>query len=366
MKKALIVTTVKITFKGFLIPHIKELEEMGYSVELACNMKGGPEIEELKGNKWHHVSFSRNPMSLNNSRAICELWRIKKKGYNLVHFHTPIAAFLGRVVARSLGIKNIIYTAHGFHFYDGAPLFNWLLYYPLEYIAMRWTDKIITINQEDFERAKSMSCKRTRVYKIDGVGLDIEKYSKGNKEKVRKELKLSEKDYIITIIGELNKNKNQIQLLKTAEMLEENYKVLVVGTGEKERKLKQYVKKRNMENKVKFLGFRNDINDIISASDVLVSMSYREGLPRSIMEGLAQGKPFIVTNVRGNRDLIENEVNGFLVGVGDYKKTFELIRRLSFNKNLCKNIEKNNLNKIREYSIEKVLKKLNKIYGRIN
>lgn len=361
MKRILMVTTLKITIEGFLIPHIKLLEKIGYQVDLACNMEDEFCIEELKENRWYHLSFTRNPFSINSLKSILELRKlIREREYDIVHLHTPVAAFLGRVAARTLGIKNIVYTAHGFHFYRGAPLINWMIYYPLEWIAMRWTDKIITINQEDYERAQKMAGSRTKVYKIDGVGLDLEKYSKGNREKVRKELQLSEDDFIITIIGELNKNKNQIQLIKAIEVLEAKFKALIVGGGEKEKELKEYVKIKKLEDRVKFLGYRTDINDVVAASDVLASMSYREGLPRNIMEGMAQGKPFVVTNIRGNKDIIKNGVNGFRIDINRYDLTAQNIKKLE-DKKLLNTIENINLKDVKKYSEEKILEKIKNI-----
>ncbi|MCS5420927.1 MULTISPECIES: glycosyltransferase family 4 protein [Psychrilyobacter] len=363
MKKVLVVATLQKTIKGFLIPHIKKLEENGYEVWIATNCSECLEIEELKDNNWINIEFSRNPFSIYSLQALKQIKRLlSEEKFEFIHFHTPVAAFIGRVAARFLKLKNITYTVHGFHFYDGAPLLNWLLYYPLEYIAMRWTDKIITINQEDFERAQKMAGSRTKVYKIDGVGLDLEKYSKGNREKVRKEFELSEKDFIITTIGELNKNKNQIQLIKAIEVLEPKFKALIVGVGNKEKELKSYVKNKKLKKRVLFLGFRKDINDIIATSDVLVSMSYREGLPRNIMEGLAQGKPFVVTNIRGNRDIIIDNKNGYLVEVDDYGKTSEMIKKLGVGGNY-RRIEKNNLKYAEKYSIKKILQNMEGIYN---
>lgn len=362
MKKVLIVTTLKRTIEGFLIPHIKLLEELGYQVDLACNMEGKSPIKELHKNRWYHFNFTRNPFSISNLKSTSKLrGLIKKQDYHMIHLHTPIASFLGRLAASTLKMKNIIYTAHGFHFYKGAPLINWMVYYPAEWLAMRWTDKIITINQEDYERAHRMAGKRTKVYKINGVGLDLQKYSQGRREKIRKELKLSEEDFLITIIGELNKNKNQIQLIKAIEILDGRFKALIVGKGIKEKELKEYVKIKKMENRVIFLGHRNDIGDIIAASDTLTSMSHREGLPRSIMEGMAQGKPFIVTNIRGNRDIIKNGVNGFLTDVNRYDLTAQNIKKLE-DKKVLNAIKIINLRDVEKYSIERILKKIKKLY----
>ncbi len=364
MKNFLIVTTIQNTVEAFLIPHIKMLEKKGYEVWIATNIyKEIP--KELQENKWINISFSRNPFSKNSLKAIKEMRElIKDNNFETIHFHTPIAAFLGRYAAMKENQKNIIYTAHGFHFFKGAPILNWLIYYPMEKLAIKWTDKLITINEEDFKRAKKIANKNTKIYKIDGVGLDLEKYRNGNSQKIKDELDIKENEFVISMIGELNKNKNQIQLLKSISILKNNginnIRVILVGIGNQENMLKDEVLKSKI--KVDFLGFRRDINDIVSVSDLICSMSYREGLPRNIMEGMSQGKPFIVTDIRGNRDIIKNEINGFIVPINNYEITTNKIEKIMKDKKLRFKISEHNFSDVNKFSIEKILKEMEKIY----
>lgn len=364
MKKFLMVTTIQNTIEAFLIPHIKMLEKNGYEVWIATNIyKDIP--EELKNNKWINISFSRNPFSKNSFKAMKEMRElIKNNDFEMVHFHTPVAAFLGRYAAMKEKQKNIIYTAHGFHFFKGASLINWCIYYPMEKIALNWTDKIITINEEDYQRAKAMVTSKTKIYKIDGVGLDLEKYRNGDAQKIRQELSIEDNEFVITMIGELNKNKNQIQLLKAVSSLKnknfDNIRVILVGVGDQENYLKEESEKNKL--KVDFLGFRKDVKDIIAASDIICSMSYREGLPRNIMEGMAQGKPFVVTNIRGNKDIIKENRNGFLVEVDNINETADRIQRFIAEKELVSKIAPNNFIDVNKYSIEKIIKDMEKIY----
>ncbi|MGL5188398.1 MAG: glycosyltransferase family 4 protein, partial [Cetobacterium sp.] len=309
MKKFLIVTTIQDTVEAFLIPHIKMLEAEGYKVSIATNIY--KEIkEELKDNEWINISFSRNPFSLNSFKAVKEMRTLIRGGqFEMVHFHTPVAAFLGRYAAMREKQKNIIYTAHGFHFYEGASRINWCIYYPMELLAARWTDKLITINEEDYKRASTFNLRRDgKVYKIDGVGVDILNYNSGDGEKIKKELLIREPEKTVLMIGELNKNKNQAQLIKALELLRlkgRNIKAIFVGIGDQEGILKKMAKDLGV--KAAFLGYRKDIKDIIDAADVVVSMSYREGLPRNIMEAMSAGKPLVATDIRGNRDIITQE-----------------------------------------------------------
>ena len=364
MKTILIVTTVQSTIEAFLIPHIKMLEQKGYIVWLATNISKEI-VNELKDNKWINISFSRNPFSKNSLKAIKNMRKlIKNNNFEFIHFHTPVAAFLGRYAAMKEKQKNTIYTAHGFHFFKGAPLKNWLIYYPMEKLAMNWTNKLITINEEDFQKAKKIAGKNTKVYKVDGVGLELKNYRNGNSKIIKEELKISKNEFVISMIGELNKNKNQIQLLKAVALLKaegiKNIRIILVGEGNQEKILEEEAKKNNL--KIDFLGFRKDIKEIISVSDIICSMSYREGLPRNIMEGMAQGKPFIVTDIRGNRDIIKEFRNGLLVSAGDYKMTAKKLKVLIENRNLRTKIEKNNLNDVNKFSIEKILYDMEKIY----
>lgn len=365
MKKALIVTTIQDTIEAFLIPHIKFLEENGYRVVLATNIfEKLP--EELEKNRWINISFSRNPFSLNSFKAIKEMRELfREEKFDLVHFHTPVAAFLGRYAAMRERQQNIFYTAHGFHFFKGAPLINWVMYYPLEMIGSRWTDNLITINEEDYQRAKSFKLRENgKVYKVSGVGLDIKKYQNGNGEKIKKELLVRANEKIVLMIGELNKNKNQIQLLNIVEKLKlkgKNVRCIFVGVGNQEEILRKFIKDKGI--KANFLGYRKDIKDIIAACDVLCSMSYREGLPRNLMEGMCQGKPLIVTNIRGNRDLVIDGENGYLIEVNEVDKASEIFNKLLENKELYNKISKKSREYAEKYSIDKVLDEMREVYG---
>lgn len=365
MKKFLIVTTIQDTVEAFLIPHIKMLEAEGCKVSIATNIY--KEIkEELKDNEWINISFSRNPFSLNSFKAVKEMRTLIRGGqFEMVHFHTPVAAFLGRYAAMREKQKNIIYTAHGFHFYEGASRINWCIYYPMELLAARWTDKLITINEEDYKRASTFNLRRDgKVYKIDGVGVDILNYNSGDGEKIKKELLIREPEKTVLMIGELNKNKNQAQLIKALELLRlkgRNIKAIFVGIGDQEGILKKMAKDLGV--KAAFLGYRKDIKDIIDAADVVVSMSYREGLPRNIMEAMSAGKPLVATDIRGNRDIITQEENGFLVALDDIDATASVLESLLYNLELYKIISENNYKKIESYSVDSILESMREVYG---
>lgn len=368
MKKVLYVTTVSRTINAFLIPHIEMLLDNGYEVDCACSIDK-PVDKELqnKGVKIFEVPFSRNPLGIGNIKAFMRLMELQRiNNYDIVHVHTPIAAIYGRLL--KLGYSNLktIYTAHGYHFLKGGSKLSWLIYYPIEKIMAKFTDVIININKEDFEITKEKLKPRSS-YFLNGVGLDLSKYKKLSKDEIlekKKELGINDNDFIVLMIAELNKNKNHIQLINAMEILSTQYsniKVFCIGDGDMREDLEQQIISRNLQNNIFMLGYRQDVNKLINISDIGILMSYREGLPRNIMEFMASGRKVIATNIRGCRDLICNETVGTLVNVGDYEETAKAIEKYYLSRDRRFNVS----NEIKKYDIESVNSELLKIYESI-
>ena len=332
MKKVLYVTTVSRTINAFLVPHIEMLLKEGYEVQCACSIdkpinKGLLE----KGVKIYDIPFSRNPLGLGNIRAFNNLVKIQKREkFDIVHVHTPIASIYGRLLKLRFNNLKTIYTAHGYHFLKGGSKLGWIMYYPIEKIMAKLTDTTININSEDYEITKN-KLKPKNCYLLNGVGLDLNQYKKLSQKEIlskKKELGLKENDFVVLMIAELNENKNQVQLIEAMEVLKDTYpeiKAICVGEGDKLSELQSEVKNRGLEGKVNFLGFRNDINELINICNIGVLLSYREGLPRNLMELMACGKKMIATNIRGCRDIVVDKTVGELVEVGDYKATAKAI-----------------------------------------
>lgn len=378
MKKILYVTTVSRTINAFLIPHIEMLIENKYEVNCACYMD--KEIDQRlikKGIKIYNIPFSRNPLSLDNLKAFNELIKIQEENqYDMIHVHTPIASIYGRLLKLKFKNLKIIYTAHGYHFLKGGPKLGWIIYYPIEKMMAKLTDVTITINKEDYEITKT-KLKPKKCYLVNGVGLDLNQYKPLSKEKQgfkRKELGLEKDDFVVIMIAELNENKNQIQLIKAMELLKDKYlniKAISIGEGHKFEELQQEINNRGLKNNFKLLGFRTDVNELINISDIGILLSYREGLPRNIMELMANGKKVIATNVRGCRDLVCNDNIGALVNVGGVKETAEAIERYYLDdKSREKVYEAYKFSDyeyavryIELYDIENVVKELKSIYG---
>jgi glycosyltransferase EpsD len=369
--KILYVTTVSNTVNSFLIPHIKLLIEHGHQVDVAFNILQTvkPEIKRL-GCKINHIPFQRSPLKSDNLKAYKQLKKVvQEEGYDLIHTHTPIASFITRMACRGIPNVKVIYTAHGFHFFEGAPLQNWLLYYPMEKISAKYTDAIITINEEDFESAKKLkSHTANSVFRIHGVGVNLNMFSVekiDNKDKLRERLGYKSDDFILFFAAELNENKHQDFLIEVIKVLKNripNMKLLLAGEGNAKEQYIQLAKESGVENHVEFLGYRNDIKDLLEISDVAVSSSRREGLPVNIMESMAMGLPLVVTDCRGNRDLVVDQENGFVIKHDDTEGFANSIQNLFHHEELRMRFSKKSRELIQKYSLDNVTSELKNIY----
>jgi len=370
----LFIATVYSHLASFHIPFMEMLQEMGYEVHAAaCSSSGRREEVEKIGVTCWEIPFARSPYSPANLQAFFRLRDLlKEHHFDLIHVHTPVAAFLGRYLAKKTNQGSVLYTAHGFHFYEGAPLRNWLLYYSAEKLAVKWTDGLIVMNQEDFEAAQKRLGFRDgeNLFLVHGVGVSVSDYSSAGqvleRSFIRDELDLDSDDVIVACIGELLPRKNQSFLLTAWEKIAEkrlNAHLLIVGDGQDRQKLEQIVREHSLAN-VHFLGFRRDVATILKDIDLLVHVSKHEGLPRVIMEAMAASKPIVATDVRGNRDLVEHGRNGFLVPPGDVDKLESALLRLIDNEELRESFGLKSFEKIKDYSLDNVLLEMKEIYSR--
>ena len=365
MKKVLYVTTVSRTINAFLIPHINMLLDNGYEVHCACSIDKPVDKElQRRGVKIFEVPFSRNPLGIGNIKAFIKLEELQRiNDYDIVHVHTPIAAIYGRLLKLNFPSLRIIYTAHGYHFLKGDSKLGWILYYPIEKIMAKFTDVTININKEDYEITKE-KLKPKKCYLLNGVGLDLDKYKKLSSKEIqekRKEFGLKDKDFVVLMVAEINKNKNHIQLINAMDILKDKYpniKVLCIGDGTLKESLEKQIILRNLQNNIFMLGYRLDVNKLINISDIGILLSRREGLPRNIMEFMACGRKVIATDIRGCRDLICDETIGILVNVGDYESTAKAIEKYYILNDKSFEVSK----EIRKYDIETINSELLKIY----
>lgn len=347
-------------------PYLKWFHDKGFIVHTATNSE--EKLDHVDCN--FNIPVERKPFKLKNIKALFKLKKIiEKEKYSIIHTHTPMGAAITRLASIKYRKNNdvkVIYTAHGFHFYKGANLINWLIYYPVEKILSKYTDLIITMNKEDYEFAKKHF--KTKVEYIPGIGFNEEKFSLQTKEKtkkdIKKELNIKDDSYVISYVAEIQKRKRQMHLLKTIKKMKLTNEVfLLIGDGQKTNKIKKYIKKNNLENHVKLTGFKENINNYLDISDLVISVSNQEGLPLNIMEAMYKNKPIIVTNCRGNIDLIEHNINGLIVDLEDKQQLIESILLIKNNPKLSKKLGEYNKKLINKYSIKNVLPIMENIYN---
>ena len=369
MKKVLfIATVVKLHIMVFHVPYLEWFRKNGYEVHVAAknDYLNKDECNIPFCDVFFDLPFERIPIKRNNLYVYNKLKKIiDNNEYEIIHCHTPMGGTLGRLAARKARKDNtkVIYTAHGFHFFKGAPLINWLTYYPAERLLARYTDVIITINTEDYKLAKSF--KSAKVEFVPGVGIDTNKFIniKVNRLEKRKSIGIEIDDFMIISVGELNKNKNHQVIIKAISKLKnKKVKYVICGEGLLEDELKRMVNELDIENQVKFLGFRKDIPDIMNIADLFAFPSFREGLSLSLMEAMASGLQVVCSKIRGNIDLIEEGKGGFLVDPGDEDGFLECIKEMIDNYRLRNELGDFNLKKIMNYSIENVLINMEDIY----
>lgn len=340
MKRVLMLASVASMIDQFNMPNIALLQKLGYQVDVACNFIEGntcsdARVAELKQKlqdmhvRCYQIDFARNIKHMGqNMRALRQVEGLmKQNGYAFCHCHSPIGGVVARIAGHRTRTK-VIYTAHGFHFYQGAPVMNWLVYYPVEKMLSRWTDVLITINHEDYELAKKKFKMKKLTY-VPGIGIDTQRegLSQKEKEEKRKELGIPQDAFLITNAAEFTPNKNQKTVIEAIEQLHNpNIYFVMCGIGEKKAELEQYVKEHGLEEHIRFVGFRNDLHEILQTSDCFVLSSFREGLSVALMEAMAEGLPVVCSRIRGNVDLIKDGKGGILISPpkrDEYIKAFE-------------------------------------------
>lgn len=368
--RILYVTTISLTMNSFFKPHIEMLVNEGNQVDLACNSKDLP-LDSLYtelGCKSHQIDFSRSPLSRRNIKAYAQLKELIKCGkYDIVHCHTPNASVITRFVCRNFrrdaGLK-VFYTAHGFHFFRGAPLLNWLVYYPIERLCSRWTDKLITINQEDYSLAKRRFHAK-EVHYVPGVGIDFSRFENVQVDKAAKrhEIGVPEDAFLLLSVGELNENKNhQIIVKALAKLGDPQIHYAIAGMGDKRDSLSELAKDLGVSNQVHLLGYRKDIPELNYSADAFCFPSYREGLGLAAIEAMACGLPIITSNVHGINDYSVPGVTGYKYAPGDVEGFVDGIRKCVSNCFDMTSVKEENQKRAKQYNVSYVMEKMKRIY----
>lgn len=325
--------------------------------------------EKQHGIRIHQIDFVRTPYHPGNLKAYMQLRKLVwEEKYDAIHCNTPIGGLLGRIVGKQCGVKNVTYQVHGFHFYKGAPKKNWLLYYPVERWLARYTDALITINQEDYQLAKKKFKLRNngKVYYVPGVGIDPTLYriEENTRVEKRRELGLQDKDVAAISMGDLIDRKNYAVAIRAiAQAKNSALQYYICGKGPEEENLKALAQELGVSRQIHFLGYRSDIKELLATADVFLFTTKQEGLARSMMEAMASGLPCVASRIRGNTDLIQEAKGGFLCETMDVAAYAEKLNCLARNPELREKMGRNNLFAIRKFSIETVTEEIRKIYS---
>jgi len=325
--RVLVVAAHDTTIVQFLLPHIQRLEAMGMEVVLAYQprMRIASQRIEALGIARHEVAFARTPLSLSNLRALLQLRTVlRSTHFDVVHVHMPVSGWIGRLAARLFSPgSTVIYTVHGFRFYDGGPLLSNALFIFLERIAGRWTHYLEVMNEEDARNARKYRIVPSdRVRCVPGVGVDVDELSPARVSErqvaaIRQELGLGDDDFLVTMVAAfLPRKRHSDALAALARLGEANVHLALAGDGPEMERVGAYSRQLRLANRVHFLGVRMDVPALMRASKAVILPSQLEGLPRCITESLALEVPAIGSDIRGTRELL-SEGCGVLVPVGN-------------------------------------------------
>jgi glycosyltransferase EpsD len=368
MANILYIATSDIHLHTFHRPYIQWFVDRGDQIDLAYNPRGEYIFHGIRQD--FHIDF---PRSLQIKKLSMSYRKLKKlidsKDYDLIHCHTPIPSFIARLAARKAMAKGckVLYTAHGFHFYNSGPLMNWLIYYPMEYLASLFTDAIIVLNREDFGHASGKMLHKDS-YLIPGIGVDSGRFqSKGDDEiqRIRASMGYTDKDVLLLYIAEFIPRKNHEFLLRCMPeliKLNPNIKLLLAGNGTLFVKMKKLAHKLEISDRVDFLGFRNDVNEYCAIADIGISVSKHEGLGLGVVEQMFCEVPVVATRDRGHLESVVDGVTGYIIDQQDSNRFIERVLKLSTNPQLRINMGKSAHDHSFSFRIEASLTAMVSIY----
>lgn len=364
LKKILFIATYGDFLSTFELSNIKICQRLGYEVHCASNFINEKynlktyKLHEL-GIALHEIDFDRSPFSIKNIISYKKLIKlIKNEKIDVIDCHNAVVGVYSRLAAKKCKVKNVIYTPHGFFFYKGAPLKNNTVFKIVEIFFAKWTDLLISINKEDYKATKKMKIRGKSLY-VPGVGIDIDEISNksGNRKKYCNEFNIPIDAFVFFSVGELINRKNHIKAIEAfADANIENSYYIIAGIGELETELKGLIKEMHLEDRIKLIGYRNDVKEIMKSFDVFLFPSYQEGLPVALMESMACGMPSIVSNIRGNIDLIEDEKGGYLFNPNDKEQLKEKMQLMYKNRHSINEFGNRNKKIIEAYDIKNVQK----------
>lgn len=367
IRKVLFVASVAVHFHAFHRPYFKWFHDQGFEVHVACN---GDFEDPCVHKKWD-INFARSPLSKSHIKSFITLKHIiDQNEYELISCHTPMASVLTRLASLSARKEgtSLLYTAHGFHFFNGSGLLSWLLYYPVEISLSHLTDAIICINQEDYNRISTQGSSSTKYYLIPGIGVNPERFHPLTNSAIydlKESLNIPKDTIVITYAAEFIDRKNHKLIVDAMQLVSsniQNYIVLFAGEGKLLEETKNSVSKAGLEDKFRFLGFVKDIEKYYQISDIAVSASKQEGLGLNLIEAMMCGVSPIATIDRGHCTIIDNNINGILYPQNDYETLSQEITNLIQDSELREKISREAILKARKFSIKNSLDAMSKIY----
>ncbi len=365
-------TVVKTHIMQFHIPYLQLFQQMGWETAVAArnDYEDPAECRIPYCDAHFDIPFERTPWKKGNIAAYKKLKSIIDEGnYDIIHCHTPVGAILTRIAARQARKKGtkVVYTAHGFHFFKGAPLRNWLMFYPAEWLTSFLTDVLITINKEDYARAQKHMHAR-RIEYVPGVGIDTDRFrcAEVDRAEKRRSLGFGEADYLMLTVAEMTPNKNHITILRAMARMKdsEEYKhmhYLICGRGVQWKSLEQSAKELGISDHVHFLGYRTDVRELYRSSDLFLFIPFREGLSVALMEAMSSALPIICSEIRGNTDLIDDKVSGEFVP-SDPAAVADKILQLYRDPDYAKKLGQAAAEKVKIFGMDNVRQKMKDIY----
>lgn len=370
--KILFLATYGDFLATFELSNINLWIELGCIVHCASNFtekKYNLKTEELDkiGVIKHEIDFTRNPFDKSNLKSYKQLVKlIKKEHIDVIDSHNAIIGAYARVAASQCHIEKVIYTPHSFFFYEGCPLKNLLIYKNIESILATKTDLLITINNEDYESAKKMKVRGKAIY-VPGVGVNTQLIEKlpQKRDKYRKEFGIPKNAKLFISVGELIKRKNhEIAIRAFCKANIENSYYVICGIGELDEKLHDLIEDLGMSDRIKLLGYRLDAKEIMKASDVFFFPSIQEGLPVALIEAMSAGLPCILSRIRGNIDLIEDNEGGIFFDPYDVQSVTQALKTFDrIDQSIILAWEKRNIHKAKDYDISNVRQIMKKEYS---
>ncbi|MDO9551557.1 glycosyltransferase [Rhodonellum sp.] len=367
-KKILFTASIAKHIIRFHLPYLQWFKNQGFETHVACSGEEEIPFTDFK----HNVPFIRNPFSYGHARAYkCLETLIDENDYFLIHCHTPMTSVLTRLAARTARLKGtkILYTAHGFHFFKGGPIHYWFTYFPIELFLSKYTDAIITINEEDYQIIKREESVQTKVFKIPGVGVSQKRFFPVHsdiKTQIRTKNNFSDQDFILVYAAEFIPRKNHVFIIKSAGKLIEslpNVKILFAGRGILKAGMEKLVSELGLNETIIFLGFREDIDEVFKMSDIGISASRQEGLGLNLVEEMMCGLPIVATQDKGHLEVIDHGLNGFLFSQNDSSGFINHILDLYLNEEMKSNMSKEAILKSKKFELSNSLYEMEKIYS---